>query len=330
MKAAVYRSYGPPDVLQIQEVEKPAPKDNEVLVRVHATTVCAADWRLRKADPFLIRFINGLSGPKKIPILGMELAGTVESAGPAVTRFRAGDQVFGSTGFKFGCYAEYVCVPDGSLAIKPVNMTLEEAAAVLFGGISALHFLRTAKVQAGQKVLVYGASGSVGVFAVQLAKHFGAHVTGVCSTANLPLVKSLGADEVVDYTREDFSRAGRIYDIVFDTVGYSGFSRSLRCLKRGGFYVRVGGSGGLVSILGAILRGMWISTTGAAKVLSGVAKAEAGDQAFLKGLIEAGKLRTVIDRRYSLDEIVEAHRYTEAGHKKGHVVIVVERTGRPV
>ena len=327
MKAAVYTRYGPPDVVQIKDVDKPVPRDNEVLVRIHATTVCAADWRMRRADPFLARFMIGLWRPKKLHILGMEFAGKVESVGKAVTRFAEGDHVFGSPGFKFGAHAEYVCVPEnGLLAIKPVNMTLEEAAAVLFGGISALHFVRKAKIQAGQKMLIYGASGSVGIFAVQLAKHFGAHVTGVCSTANLDLVKSLGADEVVDYTREDFSRAGRVYDIVFDTVGKSGFSRSLKALKRGGFYVRVGGSGRLSSILGAMLRGMWISITGAAKVVGGVAGGAAADQDFLKGLIEAGKLRTVIDRRYSLDEIAEAHRYAEAGHKKGHVVILLEQS----
>jgi NADPH:quinone reductase-like Zn-dependent oxidoreductase len=329
MKAAVYTRYGPPDVLEIQDVDKPVPKDHEVLVRVQATTVCAADWRMRKADPFIVRFMNGLWGPKKIHILGIEFAGQVESVGKAVSRFGEGDHVFGSTGFKFGAHAEYACLPeDGLLGIKPVNMTFEEAAAVLFGGVSALHFLRKAKIQAGQKVLIYGASGSVGVFAVQLAKYFGANVTGVCSTPNLNLVKSLGADEVVDYTREDFSRAGRIYDMVFDTVGKSGFSRSLKSLKRGGFYVRVGGSGRLASILGDLLRGMWISTTGAAKVIGGIARAAAGDLAFLKGLIEAGRLRTVIDRRYSLDEIAEAHRYVEAGHKKGHVVILLKGTSR--
>jgi len=241
-----------------------------------------------------------------------------------VTRFAEGDQVFGSTGFKFGCHAEYICVPENSaLAIKPVNMTFEEAAAVLFGGVSALHFLRKAKIQAGQNVLIYGASGSVGVFAVQLAKHFGAHVTAVCSTSNLELVKSLGADQVVDYTKEDFSKAGQVYDIVFDTVGKSGFSRSLKSLKRGGCYVRVGGSGGLAEILGVYLRGMWVSITGAGRVLSGVAGGTTAAQVFLKGLIQAGKLRTVIDRRYSLDQIAEAHRYAEAGHKKGHVVVLL-------
>src|SRR5712692_6618265 len=287
MKAAVYRRYGPPEVVQIKNVEKPLPKDNEVLVRIHATTVSAADWRMRTAVPFIVRFVSGLWRPKKIQILGMEFAGRVESVGKAVTRFREGDHVFGSTGFKFGTHAEYVCLPEEALlAIKPVNMTFEEAAAVLFGGVSALHFLRKAKIQAGQKLLVYGASGSVGGFAVQLAKHFGAHVTGVCSTANLDLVRSLGADEVVDYTREDFSRAGRVYDIVLDTVGKSGFSRSLKSLKRGGFYVRVGGSGRLSQILGGILEGMWASITGGAKVIGGVAGGAAEDQSFLKGLIE--------------------------------------------
>src|SRR2546427_2439524 len=287
MKAAVYTRYGQPDVLEIKDVEKPVPKDNQVLVRIHATTVCAADWRMRKADPVITRFMNGLWGPKKIRILGLEFARTIESVGNAVTRFAEGDQVFGSTGFKFGAHAEYTCLPeDALLATKPVNMTFEEAAAVWFGGVSALHFLRKAKIQAGQKVLIYGASGSVGVFAVQLAKHFGAHVTGVCSTSNLDLVKSLGADEVVDYTREDFSRAGRVYDIVFDTVGKSGFSRSVKSLKRGGFYVRVGGSGRLSSILGGILRIMLVSITGGAKVIGGVARGAAEDLSFLKGLIE--------------------------------------------
>ncbi len=324
MKAAIYRRYGPPEVVHVEEVEKPSPKDNEVLVRVHATTVAAADWRLRRAKPFLVRIMSGLWRPKT-KILGMEFAGSVESVGKSVTGFRAGDQVFGSTGFKFGAHAEYLCVPEnGVLAMKPANMTLEEAAAVLFGGISALYFLRKANIQAGQKVLIYGASGSVGVFAVQLAKHFGAHVTGVCSTANLELVRSLGADEVVDYTREDFSKAGRVYDIVCDTVGKSGFSRTMKSLKRGGCYLRIGASGGLLLILGGVLRGMWISFTGAAKVMGGVARVAPGDLAFFKRLIEAGELRTVIDRRYSLGEIAEAHRYAEAGHKKGHVVVLLE------
>ena len=319
MRAAVYRRYGPPDVVHVEDVDKPAPKDNEVLVRIHATTVCAADWRLRKADPFIVRFIKGLSRPKT-RILGMELSGTVESVGKAVTRFHVGDEVFGGTGLTTGAHAEYVCVPEnGFLETKPVNMAFEEAAAVIFGGFSALGFLRKAKIQAGQNVLIYGASGSVGVFAVQLAKHFGARVTAVCSTANLDLVKCLGADEVVDYTREDFSKAGRVYDIVFDTVGKSGLSRILKSLKRGGSYVVIAPPPSLADLLGTL----WAAITGAAKVVSGLPGVTAADLSLLKELIEAGKLRTVIDRRYSLDEIVEAHRYAEAGHKKGHVVIVV-------
>jgi len=329
MKAAVYRRYGPPEVVHIEDVEKPVPRDNEVLIRVHATTVAAADWRLRSAHPALVRIFCGFWRPKKTLILGMEFAGTVESVGKTVTKFAPGHQVFGSTGFKFGAHAEYLCLPeDGVLAPKPANMTLEEAAAVCFGGISALHFLREAKIQAGQNVLIYGASGSVGVFAVQLAKHFGARVTGVASGANLDLVKSLGADEVVDYTREDFSKAGRVYDTIVDTVGKSGFSRSLRCLKRGGCYARIGAAGGTVWILGALLRGMWISLTGAAKVMGGVARGGAADLFFFKELIEAGKLRTVIDRRYPLAEIAEAHRYAEAGHKKGDVIVRVEPAAR--
>lgn len=319
MKAAVYHRYGPPDVVQIRDVEKPVPRYNEILVRIHATTVCAADWRVRKADPFLVRIMFGLWRPK-IQTLGMEFAGTIESAGKGVTRFAAGDQVFGGTGFKFGAHAEYTCLPeDGILAIKPVNMPLEDAAAIFFGGVSALYFLRKAEIQAGQKVLIYGASGSVGTSAVQLAKHFGAHVTGVCSTANLELVKFLGADEVVDYNCEDFSKAGKVYDIVVDTVGKSGFWRSMRSLKPGGFYVLV-----TIAVLSSTLGRMWASITGAGKVIGGGGRPDPGDQAFLKGLIEAGELRAVIDRRYSLDQIAEAHRYAEAGHKKGNVVIVVE------
>jgi NADPH:quinone reductase-like Zn-dependent oxidoreductase len=324
MRAAVYHEYGPPEVVHIEDVAKPVPKDNEVLIHIHATTVCAADWRLRKADPFIIRLVMGLVRPKKVSILGMEFSGTVDAVGKSEARFRVGDQVFGGTGFKFGAHAEYICVPeDGRLAIKPANMTLEEAAAVLFGGFTALHFLRLAKIGAGQRVLIYGASGSVGVFAVQLAKHFGTHVTAVCSTTNLDLAKSIGADEVVDYTREDFSKAGRVYDIVFDSVGKSGFSRSMRCLKRGGFYVLVGGSGKLLDILGGMIRRTWISQTGVGTVVTGVAEGNSADQTFLKELIEAGELRTVIDRRYPLAEIAEAHRYAEAGHKKGHVIVVV-------
>jgi NADPH:quinone reductase-like Zn-dependent oxidoreductase len=316
--------YGPPDVIQIKDVAKPFPQDNEVLVRIHATTVCAGDVRLRKADPFFLRWLSGLLRPTKINILGMELAGTVESIGKSVTKFAKGDQVFGSTGLKFGAHAEYACLAEEPLlAIKPVNTTYEEAAAIPFGGVSALVFLRKANITAGQSVLIYGASGSVGTSAVQLAKHFGAHVTGGCSAANLDLVKSLGADELIDYAKDDFSRAGRSYDIIFDTVGKSGFWRSMKSLKRGGHYVLV--SSGLLS---ATLGRLWASITGAGKIVGGVARAKAGDLSFLKELIEAGKMRAVIDKRYPLDEIAQAHRYVEAGHKKGNVVIIVEEKER--
>jgi len=313
MKAAVYRRGD----VQIREVEKPVPKDHEVLVRIRATTICAADYRL-KNFPLVLAWIIGLRNGK---ILGMELAGTVESVGKDVTRFRPGDQVFGGTGFKLGAHAEYACALESRLERKPANMTFEEAAGVTFGGLTALCFLRMAKIRTGQNVLVYGASGSVGVFAVQLAKHFGARVTGVCSTANLDLVKSLGADAVVDYSREDFSKDGQVYDMVVETVGKAGYSRCLKSLKRGGSLVLITISGGLGSIFGDIVRQQWISITGKAKIIGGVTRPAPGDLAFLKDLIEAGTLRTVIDRRYSLQEIAEAFRYAEAGHKKGHVVI---------
>ncbi|MGA7714094.1 MAG: NAD(P)-dependent alcohol dehydrogenase [Rhizomicrobium sp.] len=319
MKAAVYRSYGPPEVVRIEEVEKPRPKKNEVLIRIHATTVCAGDVRLRQANPFILRFLYGLWRPKKANILGMELAGTVEGVGRKVTRFGVGDRVFGSAGLKFGAHAEYACLSqDGLLATKPDNATFEEEAAVPFGGISALHYLQKGGIRAGQKVLIYGASGSVGTAAVQLAKYFGAHVTGVCSTSNLELVKSLGADDVVDYTKEDFSKAGRRYDIVFDTVGRSGFWRSMRSLKRGGAYLLATGP-----LMPFLFGGIWASLTGAAKIVSGMARGNAESLSFLKELIEAEKLKIVIDRRYSLEQIVEAHRYVETGHKKGNVVVTV-------
>lgn len=313
MKAAVYRR----GAVQIEDVEKPVPKDNEVLVRIHAATICAADYRL-KSFPFLLAWIIGLRNGK---ILGMELAGTVESVGKAVTRLRPGDPVFGGTGFKLGAHAEYACVLERQVEMKPVNMTLEESAAVAFGGLTALCFLRMAKIQAGQNVLVYGASGSVGVFVVQLAKHFGARVTGVCSTANLDMVKSLGADEVIDYTKEDFSKSGRVYDMIVETVGKAGYSRCLKSLKRGAPLVLITISGGLGSILGDVVRQQWISITRAAKIIGGVTRPAPEDLSFLKSLIEAGKLRTVIDKRYPLQEIAEAFRYAEAGHKKGHVII---------
>ena len=322
MKAAIYTQYGPPEVVGVRDVATPTHKDSEILVRVRWTTICAADWRLRSARPAFVRLFTGLWRPKT-QILGMEFSGTVASVGKVVTRFHGGEEVFGSTGFRFGCHAEYVCVPEDGASLKPVNMTLEEAAAVMFGGMTALYFLRKAEVRAGERVLIYGASSSTGVFAVQLAKWFEARVTGVCSTKNLELVKSLGADEVVDYTREDFSNAGRIYDVVFDAVGASGFARTGRSLKRGGRYVRVGLKGGMGAMVGSIFASLWMSATGAGKMVGGVTQGTAQDREFLKELIEAGSLRTVIDRRYRLEQIAEAHRYAEAGHKVGHLVVEV-------
>jgi NADPH:quinone reductase-like Zn-dependent oxidoreductase len=319
LKAAVYRKYGPPDVLHIENVEKPVPKDNQVLVRVHATTVCAGDVRFRKADPFFLRWLNGIRRPKKINILGMEVAGTIERVGESVSGCRIGDEVFGSTGLKFGAYAEYACIAEGPLlALRSANVNLETAAAIPFGGVSALHFLRKANLRAGQTVLIYGASGSVGTFAVQLAKYFGAHVTGVCSTRNLDLVRSLGADDVIDYTKNDFSKNGRVYDVIFDTVGKSGFWRSVRSLKRGGSYV-FAASGLLAPTLGRL----WATLTGAGQLIGGIARMKAGDLRFLMDLVETGKMQVVIHRRYPLDRIAEANRYVETGHKRGNVVVTV-------
>ena len=312
MKAIVCTKYGPPDVLQVREVEKPTPKDNQLLVRIHATTVTSGDVRVRKADPFIVRFFAGLTRPKK-PILGSDVAGVVEAVGKSVKRFKVGDPVFGGG---VHTYAEYTCLKEeGPRAIKPINMTFDEAAAIPWGGGCSLYFLRRGNIGKGQRVLVYGASGSLGTAAIQLAKYFGAEVTGVCSTANLDLVRSLGADKVVDYTKQDFTEPGA-YDLIYHTVGKISFSKSLRSLKKGGSYVSA------LSLLPILRRPRaWIS--GRKKVIGGIAKVKAEDMAFLKEIVEMGHLRAVIDRRYPLDQMAEAHRYVEKGHKKGNVVITL-------
>jgi NADPH:quinone reductase-like Zn-dependent oxidoreductase len=318
MKAVVYEKYGPPEVLQLKEVEMPVPKDNEVLIKVHATAVNSGDVRMRKADPFAVRFMLGLIRPGK-NVLGIVLAGEIESVGKNVTLFKKGDQVYGTSVKNFGAYAEYKCLPEeGVLAIKPASLTYKEAAAIPFGGTTALHFLKKAKIQSGQKVLIYGASGAVGTAAVQLARYFGADVTGVCSTANLEMVKSLGAGKVIDYTKEDFSKGTEAYDIVFDTVGKSPFSGSVKSLKKNGYYLRV-----VHMALAPVIRGLWISSTSNKKVIGGVTSEKAEDLIFLNKLIEAGQLKPVIDKTYPLEQIAAAHRYVEEGHKKGNVVITV-------
>lgn len=319
MRAIVYERYGPPNVLQLQEVAKPVPKDDEIMIKIYATTVAAGDCRLRKADPFLSRLFNGLWRPKRIPILGFELAGVVESTGSSVTRFKPGDAVYAACGIGFGAYAEYKCLPEsGAVALKPANMTFEEAAAVPVGACTALHFLKKGNIQRGSRVLVYGASGSVGTYAVQLSKHFSAEVTGVCSTSNMELVRSLGADRVIDYTKDKFADDSSVYDIIFDTVGKSPFKACVKHLTPNGFYLRAVHISPL-----PIVRGLWVSLTSGKKVIGGTSEETAEDLTYLKELIEAGKLRSVIDRRYPLEQAPEAHRYVDQGHKKGNVVLTV-------
>jgi NADPH:quinone reductase-like Zn-dependent oxidoreductase len=327
LKAIVYKQYGPPEVLNLAEVEKPTPKEDEVLVKVTTTTVTVADSRVRSftvPPSYWIpaRITLGIRGPKQT-ILGAELAGEVEAVGKDVTRFKVGDQVFASTlEYGFGAYAEYICLPeDGLVALRSEDLTPEEAATLPIGGRTALYYLRAANIQPGQKVLIYGASGSVGTFAVQLAKHFGAEVTGVCSTANLELVRSLGADKVIDYTREDFTQNGETYDVVFDAVGKAPYTGSLRSLKEGGAYLQA------VAAPGISLR-MWLTgLTSSKKLVGGGPPPNPEELVTLQELVEAGKVKPVIDRRYPMDQIVEAHRYVDKGHKVGNVVITMNGAG---
>lgn len=322
MRAVVYERYGPPEVLRLAEVPKPKPKDDEVLIKTHATTVTSGDWRVRSLDvpvgfKLISRLIFGVRKPKQ-PILGTELAGVVESVGKSVSRFQVGDPVVAFAGASMGCHAEYKCMPeDGAVVRKPSNLTFEEAAALSFGGTTALHFFRSGNLQSGERVLINGASGAVGTAAVQLAKHFGAEVTGVCGTSNVELVRRLGADHVIDYTKEDFTQNGQTYDVIMDTAGTSPHSRCKGSLSDGGRLLLV------LASMPSMLQIPWAALTSSHKIVAGPAEERPEDLRLMAQLAEAGEFTPVIDRRYPLEQIVEAHRYVDAGHKKGNLVITV-------
>jgi NADPH:quinone reductase-like Zn-dependent oxidoreductase len=322
MKAIICTRYGPPEVLQVREVEKPIPKDNEVLIRIHAATVTKGDCELRGLNlPLLWRLVLrvgfGIRAPRR-KILGQELAGEIESVGRAVTMFKNGDEVFANTGLHLGAYAEYDCLPEtGLIVTKPANISYEEAAAVPVGGLHALQYLRKANIQSGQKVLINGAGGSIGTIAVQIARYYGAEVTGVDSTGKLDMLRPIGADHVIDYTREDFTKSGKKYDVIFDTVGKSSYSPSLRSLKENGFYL-LGNPG-----LWQMIRAPWTSRRGGRRVIGRMDPYKVEDLVVLKELIEDGMIRSVIDRRYRLEQTAEAHMYVDTGQKAGNVVITV-------
>ena len=331
MNAIVYEKYGSPDVLQVKEIDKPTPMSNEVLIRIHAAAVTATDPVDRKGEPFVARIFSGLTRPKH-SIPGGTLAGAVEAAGKDVKRFSVGDRVYGSAGLSLGAHAEYICLPEGeALAAIPDSVSYEDAAAMVDGVLTAVPFLRDeAKLQRGQKVLINGAAGSVGTAAVQFAKYYGAEVTGVCSTSNVDLVKSLGADMVIVYTEDDFTSNDDSYDVIFDAVGKSSFSRCKGALKNGGVYLSTGPTVGnfFIKTLGLVLEMLWTSRFGNKRAIfattglrSSSEKIE--DLVFLNSLIQAGRIDPVIDRRYTLEEIADAHRYVETGHKKGNVVLTL-------
>ncbi|BBO66646.1 alcohol dehydrogenase [Desulfosarcina alkanivorans] len=326
MKAVVYERYGPPDVLEVREVAKPVPGDHEVLIKTCATTVTSGDWRARSLDVpvgfgFISRLVFGVSGPRN-PVLGTELAGVVESVGKRVSQFKAGDPVFAFSDAGMGCHAEYKCMPeDGAVAPKPATLSFDEAAALSFGGTTALDFFKRGKLQSGETVLVNGASGGVGTAAVQLARYFGARVTGVCSTANLALVKSLGAHRVIDYTRADITQRDETYDVIMDTAGTLPFPRARGLLRE---------HGRLLLVLGRLpdmLRIPWVSMTSGKKIIAGPASGRRADLLVLARLAEAGKYKPVVDRRYPFEQIVDAHRYVDTGHKRGNVIITLAHDG---
>jgi len=326
MKAILHTKYGPPDELQLKEVEKPVPKDNEVLIKIHATTVTTSDCNVRnftfvpKSFMFFARIMFGFKKPK-INILGIDLAGEIEAVGINVKRFKEFDQVFGSPGASFGAHAEYICLPEKSaLAKKPANMTYEEAAAIPLAGNTALFFIRDlGEIQAGQKILIHGASGAIGTYAVQLAKYYGAEVTGLCSSTNVEMVKSLGADKVIDYTKEDFTKSKERYDFIFDVVGKTTFSQCKGLLKQKGIYLEN------MLELKDILKMMWTSIIGGKKIKGGVSKESVKNLNFFSELIESEKLKPVIDRSYPLEQTAEAFQYVEQGHKKGNVIITIKQ-----
>lgn len=321
MKAVIYPKYGSADVLQFQEIDKPVPKDNEVLIRIYASVVTPADCAFRKADPFIVRFMYGFTKPR-YSVLGVELAGEIEAVGNAVKSFKAGDRVVALSKNSFGAHAEYKCLSEDELVVRiPDRMSYEEAVGVCDGAPTALFFLRDiANIQSGQKVLVNGASGAVGIFAVQLAKYYGAEVAGVCSSANAKLVKAMGADKVIDYTKEDFTGSGQRYDVIFDAVGKSSFGRCKRSLTQKGVFLST------VPSLAIMLQMLWTSKLGGgkkAKFTAAGLKQTKENLNFLNELFEAGKIKPFIDRRYTLEQTADAHRYVEKGHKKGNVVITI-------